>query len=81
MTDASNGAQELLVQCGEALWGPRWQTDLSEALDVSDRQVRRWISGNPIPPGVFVDLMRIMQERAQTLEDLTAQAARFGGGQ
>jgi len=70
---------DLLTRCGEALYGPRWQTDLAEALDVDDRTVRRWISGaTPVPQGVYADLMRLMQERAQTLDDLTEQCKRLG---
>ncbi len=61
----------LLAQCGEALFGTRWQTDMAEALGVSDRQLRRWVAGNNIPAGVWTDLMRLMQERTLVLDDLT----------
>lgn len=71
---------ELFCEIGAALWGSRWQSDMGAALEISDRHIRRMVSGEAaIPPGVFVDLMRIMQERAQALDDLTAQAATFGG--
>lgn len=81
MIDARDKAHDLLTQCGEALWGARWQSDLAEAVCVSDRTVRRWVAGERIPPGVFVDLMRIMQERAQLLDDLTQEVKQVAGGQ
>lgn len=81
MIDARDKAHDLLTQCGEALWGARWQSDLAEAISVSDRTVRRWVAGERIPPGVFVDLMRIMQERAQLLDDLTQKVKQVAGGQ
>jgi len=69
----------LLTQCGEALYGTRWRTDLAAALDVDERTVRRWVSGDtPVPRGVYTDLMRIMQERALDLDKLTDECKRYG---
>lgn len=65
----------LLHAIGEALWGSRWQTDMAEALDVAPRTVRRWAAGDvPVPAGVWMDLLRLMQERAARLDDLTELA-------
>lgn len=62
---------ELLQKVGQALYGERWQTDLARALDVSDRTVRRWVAGSDEPrPGVYVDLLRLVVERASDLDDL-----------
>lgn len=80
MTDARDRPHDLLAQCGEALWGTRWQTDLAEAVGVSDRTVRRWIAGERIPPGVFVDLMRIALERSAYLDSLADEMRAVGGG-
>ncbi len=67
MTDAEN----LLIEAGRALYGERWQSDLARALNVSDRTVRRWASGEERPrPGVYVDLMRLCSEHAQALDGL-----------
>ncbi len=66
----------LLREIGEALWGPRWQSEMARALDVSDRTVRRWAAGDTIPAGVWLDLMRLMQERATSLDDLCERAKR-----
>lgn len=61
----------LLVECGEALYGPLWQAALARDLDVSDRTIRRWASGSrDVPSGLYIDLLRLTQERAQTLDAL-----------
>lgn len=72
-------SSKLLQDCGEALYGPRWQSDLSRDLGVSDRTVRRWVAGADDPPkGVYVDLLRLVTERAQTLDELEAVLKRAG---
>ena len=61
----------LLHDTGEALFGPRWQSELARSLDVSDRTVRRWAAGaDDLPPGVAMDLWRIALERAAQLDDV-----------
>lgn len=69
----------LIVAAGLALWGERWQTEMSRALDVSDRTVRRWAAGDDQPrPGVYVDLMRIAYERQGDIEDVIERLKRAG---
>jgi len=69
----------LLVEAGEALYGPQWQSALARDLGVSDRTVRRWVAGTTeLPQGVYVDLLRLTQERAQVLEDLAARLRELG---
>jgi len=61
----------LLRETGEALYGPRWQSELGRDLDVSDRTIRRWAAGvDDLPPGVAMDLWRLCLERAQRLDAL-----------
>lgn len=61
----------LLVECGEALYGPRWQSELARDLGVADRTVRRWVAGtSEVPAGLHVDLLRLTQERAAALDAL-----------
>ena len=61
----------LLVECGEALYGPQWQSALARDLEVSDRTVRRWVAGtSDVPQGLYLDLLRLTQERAATLDAL-----------
>ena len=60
---------KLLSDVGEALYGPRWQTELARDLGIADRTMRRWIAGDSEPaPGVWLDLLRITQERAMALD-------------
>ena len=61
----------LLIDAGEALYGPRWQCELSRDLGVSDRTVRRWVAGvSNIPAGVAIDLWRLCDARLAALEDV-----------
>lgn len=61
----------LLVECGEALYGTQWQSALARDLGVSDRTVRRWVAGtSDVPAGLYVDLVRLTQERAALLDSL-----------
>ncbi len=61
----------LLVEAGEALYGPRWQTELSRDLGVADRTMRRWVADtSAVPSGLYVDLLRLTQERAAVLDAL-----------
>ena len=61
----------LLVEAGEALYGPRWQTELARDLGVSDRTMRRWVADtSDVPAGLYVDLLRLTQERAAVLDAL-----------
>jgi hypothetical protein len=61
----------LLIECGEALYGPLWQSALARDLAVSDRTVRRWAAGTSEPPGgLYADLLRLTMERAQVLDEL-----------
>ena len=80
MLDARDTPHDLLPIIGAALYGDQWQSAMSRDLNVSDRQVRRWVAGAKIPPGVFVDLMRLALDRADLLGDLAEAAKRCGGG-
>lgn len=56
-----------LHQIGEALYGPRWQSELARALDVSDRTVRRWAAGADMPEGAWEDIRQLCAERSAAL--------------
>lgn len=47
-----------LRRLGEAIWGRQWQTPLAQAVDVSDRTVRRWAAGKI---GVPDDVMMVVR--------------------
>lgn len=65
---------DLLTQCGQALYGERWQSPLARDLGVADRTMRRWVAGDsPVPVGVHTDLMRLCVERAASLDALAAR--------
>jgi hypothetical protein len=59
-----------LAAIGNALYGPRWQTPLAEALGVSDRTVRRWVAGQPVPDGARRDMWRLCAERGRLLIEI-----------
>lgn len=64
-------SSKLLRDAGEALYGPRWQSDLARDLHVADRTMRRWLAGaDDMPPGVALDLWRLCDERLQAIEEV-----------
>jgi hypothetical protein len=63
--------QQLLQLCGEALYGPRWQSELARAIDISDRTMRRWLADpHEIPFGVWKDIQELLLQRAIDIEKL-----------
>ena len=57
-----------LATAGRALYGERWQTSLANDLHVSDRTMRRWLTGEfPIPAGVVTELRSVLVERLSTI--------------
>jgi hypothetical protein len=61
----------LLRQIGEVLYGPSWQTALSERLSVSDRSLRRWASGeDEIPAGVWREIHHLADDQRLALQNL-----------
>lgn len=61
----------LLHECGQALYGQQWQSALARDLGVADRTMRRWAAGaQDVPAGLYVDLLRLTQERAAALDAL-----------
>lgn len=64
----------LLRQIGEELYGPSWQAELSQRLNVNDRSMRRWASGeDSIPPGIWREIYEHAGGRWQTLRYLNEQ--------
>lgn len=80
MTELS---RQTLRECGEALFGASWQTDLARALRISDaRRIREWLTEDrSIPPGVWPELVTLMQQRGAALYALCAQIAEAAGAQ
>lgn len=68
---------DLLRRVGEALYGPRWQSDLAAALGVADRTVRRWLAGDDIPrAGVRSDLLALLEARQELLRHVALEMKR-----
>lgn len=64
----------LLLACGRALYGDRWQSPLARDLGVADRTMRRWVAGSyPVPEGIAADLLRLVQERQGELRELAGR--------
>jgi hypothetical protein len=61
-----------LATVGEALFGPRWQTPLAEAMGVSDRTVRRWVAGQTVPPGAWAEIGELCRSRGAALALIAA---------
>lgn len=61
----------LLRETGEAMYGDQWQSPLARDLGVAVRTVQRWAAGVNAPgDGVYMDLLRLTQERAMILDAL-----------
>jgi hypothetical protein len=62
---------DILRRSGEALHGERWQAPLARDLGVALRTLQRWTAGdNPIPPGVWPDLCKLLAARADNIAEL-----------
>ena len=60
---------EILKLVGEALYGPRWQSDLAGDLDVNECTMRRWAAGDDLPRAdVLKDLRQLVLARQAELE-------------
>jgi hypothetical protein len=62
---------KLLRDAGEALYGPRWQTDLARDLEASEQLVRQWVSGvDDVPREIELALLRLCMERANAVNGI-----------
>jgi len=56
---------DILADCGRALYGERWQSELARALGYSYRTMRYWLSGrSPIPSTVRPALLRMLDDHS-----------------
>jgi len=64
----------ILKRAGEALYGNQWQTPLATALNVSDRTMRRWVSGDSaVPDSVIADIERVARQRVADIYTFMAE--------
>jgi hypothetical protein len=69
--------REMIRLAGEALYGERWQSELSRAVGVSDRTMRRWVSDPyEIPGGVWNDIQQLLLARGVAIEKLRNEIIR-----
>jgi hypothetical protein len=63
---------EDLRRIGEALYGPRWQTEMAAALGFGDSaRIRQFLSGaRPIPAGIYADAMALLRHKSETAKAL-----------
>lgn len=63
-----------LIAAGEALYGPRWQSEVARLLDIDDRRVRAWLAGErTIPAGIASDLASALRKRARHAEAVASR--------
>lgn len=68
-----NDDPSLLAECGELLFGKQWRVELAQALDVSERTVRRWAAGtSPVPRDVWLEINALLSARAKRWRAMTA---------
>jgi len=61
----------MIRMAGLAAFGSRWQSELCKELGVSDRTMRRWVSGeNRIPDVAFTRLIEILKRRISLLNEV-----------
>ena len=67
---------ETLAAVGAALHGAHWQGQLADTLDVAPRTIGRWVNGaQPIPPGVWAELLPKLTERfSELLDELSVRS-------
>jgi len=59
-----NNSRDLIRQVGRALYGARWQLELSRELGVNRITVQRWNRGDMEPsPGVWIELRALVHGR------------------
>lgn len=66
----------LLREVGEALDGPRWQSEMARKHGVAVRTVQRWVAGQPIPDGLWPELREDIRARQRVLADLLKRLPR-----
>ena len=64
---------EKLKSLGLLLYGDRWQSQAARVLQVSDRQVRRWDSGQaPVPGWVGKRLTALASARTEQISQIVS---------
>lgn len=65
---------------GEALYGPRWQSELAREKGINLRTMQRWAAGqSDAPPSLFIELADDIDARVAHLEALACEIRRYVG--
>ncbi len=63
--------REKITECGIALYGQTWQTQLGNALGTDSRRIRQWLNGaRPVPAGVWIDIKLLAEQRKKQIDEL-----------
>ena len=69
--------RDVIIKCGEALYGPRFQRELARDLRVNERTMRRWVAGDSVPPdNLVIDLVALVRARIKRLSAILGGQAR-----
>ena len=70
-----------LRQAGVAIFGDRWQADMTEALGLHDSaRLRSWLRGDkPVPRGVAAEVTALARQRAALATDVADRMSAFFG--
>lgn len=72
-----NPGADLLREVGEALDGPRWQSEMARRRGAAIRTVQRIVACQaPVPPGFWPELREDIRARQQVLADLLKKLPR-----
>jgi predicted transcriptional regulator len=65
-----------LLAAGPVLYGPRWQSEISRALGVTDRSIRRWLAGETAPDDIRPQLIRLIDAKIAELKRVRQRISR-----
>lgn len=61
----------LIAQAGEAIYGPRWQSELARELRCNIRTIQRYAAGtHEPPPSIWQEIAEIAAQRRDALDAL-----------
>lgn len=65
--------RRLFALVGEILFGEHWKQPLANRLQVSDRNLRRWLKSGEFPDWIWSELAQLLSEHKATLESLNTE--------
>jgi len=72
-------SRDLLAQVGRSLYGNFFSRHMAADIDVNERTMRRWLTGDlEVPDGVAAELIELVDERRHELDKLALRLAGAG---